>query len=74
VIPSFQYIANQKLVFGAGKLKELPDLIKSHGKNVLLIWGKHFEESGEYRSRLLENLGKNKFNVDIIVSTGEPSP
>jgi alcohol dehydrogenase class IV len=74
VIPSFNYLGNQMLLFGAGKLKELPNTLKDKGKNILLVWGNHFNESAENKENLINRLQQEGLSYQIVISGGEPSP
>jgi len=63
-----------RIHFGAGRIKEIPHLIQSSVKNILIVTGKHSFRSTKKFSRLLEELkAKNHSLYDMTVS-GEPSP
>lgn len=63
-----------RIVFGAGRIKELPDLAASYGKNVLIVTGKQSFTSTPRWSVLLEALADKGFNWQHFIVSGEPSP
>ena len=71
MLNNFNYATPTKLVFGKGVIKELPDLLKQYGKNVLLTYGGgSIKKMGLYDE--IHNLLKD-FNI-IELSGIEPNP
>ena len=63
-----------RIVFGAGRIKELPDLAASYGKNLLIVTGKQSFTSTPRWTVLLEALADKDFNWQHFIVSGEPSP
>lgn len=64
----------KNVVFGCGKLNNLPGIISGFGRKVLIATGKSsFLESENWIS-LSESLGQKKISYEIIRIPGEPSP
>ncbi|MHA1489164.1 MAG: iron-containing alcohol dehydrogenase [Promethearchaeota archaeon] len=74
MISSFNLARVPKIIFGAGKIKELYNIIPSFGNNILfVIGGRSLKLSGKWDEivAILKNKGINFSNVSI---SGEPSP
>ncbi|MFX1467890.1 MAG: iron-containing alcohol dehydrogenase [Promethearchaeota archaeon] len=74
MIPAFNFASIPHIIFGAGKLNELYDIIPKFGKNVLfVIGGKSLKQSGKWDNIIstLENKSFHHLNVSL---SGEPSP
>ncbi len=69
----FQFAANPRLVFGAGRIALLPDLAASLGSTVLIVTGASFRSSDRW-DRLLEGLDRKKIRAFHYPVSGEPSP
>ena len=69
---SFNITGLPKLIFGSGKIDELPNFIEKYGTNVLLITGgSSLKKSGNF-DKIKDSL--NKFTVCYAAVKGEPSP
>jgi alcohol dehydrogenase class IV len=69
----FSFSRIPELVFGAGKLLLLPDLIKKYGNNLLIVTGKDSFSKTPKASQLFEKLNTSGFNWSIYTVTHEPS-
>ena len=71
MISNFNYYTPTKLIFGEGVIKDLPNILKEYGKNVLLTYGGgSIKKIGLYDE--IKNLLKN-FNI-VELSGIEPNP
>jgi alcohol dehydrogenase class IV len=69
----FLHIHGQKLVFGAGRFKTLPEHIPGSSGTVALITSGHFAQSGAFAS-LVQGLTEKGFRTVTFTVRGEPSP
>jgi alcohol dehydrogenase class IV len=70
----FNFSRIPKILFGAGKLKQLPDLILGYGPNVILLTGSRSFKNSERYNILIKSFEKKKiahFNYEI---GSEPTP
>jgi len=70
----FNFLLPKKIVFGKGKLQELPGLVSGFGRKVLLVSGKQSflqSEHWDILSGLFEQAGISSYIVNV---PGEPSP
>lgn len=73
IIP-FEFASIPRIIFGAGKLPELYDIIPEFGKKVLIVTGgSSLKKSGNW-DNITENMGKRNFEFFNISITEEPSP
>jgi alcohol dehydrogenase class IV len=70
----FNFLLPKNIVFGKGKLLELPGLISAFGKNVLLVTGKSSFLGSAHWKELSGLLRKSGISYDIVTIPGEPSP
>ena len=63
-----------RIHFGSGRFNEIPGLIQSAGKNILLVTGKHSFRHSERFTRLLNELNKKNLVIYDMIVSGEPSP
>lgn len=71
MIENFEFASNPHVIFGSGKIKELPNLLSEY-KNILLLTGNSsFKNTSTYQD-LIDNF-QNK-NIYSISLSGEPSP
>lgn len=72
MVESFRHLGNSDLIFGAGRISTLPNIIPSGGP-VLILTGNHFPGTQVWKK--LESGIKNR-KLEIIRETvnGEPSP
>lgn len=63
-----------RILFGAGRITQLPDLLKEYGSHILLVTGaRSFRESSAY-AELMADLAKQGLTSDEALVTGEPNP
>jgi alcohol dehydrogenase class IV len=72
---SFAITRLPELVFGEGKLSELPAMLKARNirRAVLLLGGKSFKTGGHYE-KLIKDFAAGGIAADEFSVTGEPSP
>jgi len=74
IIPSFSFARIPNIIFGAGKLIELYDIIPKFGKNILFVIGKNsLKKSGKWEE-ITSKLENKSFNYSLISISNEPSP
>ena len=49
---TFEFATANRIIFGAGQIKQLPDLARAHGSSALVVVGKHSERTDAIRSML----------------------
>lgn len=74
MIGSFEFSVLPKIVFGQGKVRELPKLIKQYGDKIALVTGKESFQNGNEGPKILSALKEKNIEVFPVVVTGEPSP
>lgn len=73
-IASFAVAALPRIVFGAGRIAELPQLIAEYGSRVLLVIGRHSFLNSCHGPALMQALAQAGISHEIFVVEGEPSP
>jgi len=74
MIPSFSFARIPNIIFGAGKLNELYDIIPKFGKNILFVIGENsLKKSGKWEE-ITSNLESKSFNYSLISISNEPTP
>ncbi|MFX0039201.1 MAG: iron-containing alcohol dehydrogenase [Promethearchaeota archaeon] len=74
MIPPFSFASIPHIIFGAGKLNKLYDIILKFGTNVLLvIGGTSLRQSGKW-NEITSNLEKKSIDFSVATISGEPSP
>lgn len=63
-----------KIVFGAGRIKELPALATPYGKRMALVTGRRSFRHSEAGAELDRALSAQGFSVQRVTISGEPSP
>ncbi|MFC1748119.1 iron-containing alcohol dehydrogenase [Pseudomonadota bacterium] len=71
---SFSISRLPRISYGAGRIKELPDLAAQYGKQLLLITGKASFVSTPHWPALTQELELKGFRWKHIIVSGEPSP
>ncbi len=66
---NFEYATATKIIFGAGKIKNLPQLLNDSGRRVMLVTGKN---SGRYDD-LFQILYKENFEITTFAIPSEPA-
>ncbi len=74
MLPDFIFKPTPTLIFGSGKLCELPGLLKAYGNSLLIMAGSNSFLSGEKWSALRTDLELHGFSFSVEQITGEPSP
>ncbi|MFW9941040.1 MAG: iron-containing alcohol dehydrogenase [Candidatus Thorarchaeota archaeon] len=74
MFPSFNFARIPNIVFGAGKLNELYNIIPKFGRNILFVIGKSsLKKSGKW-DEITSILDKKTFNYSELSISKEPSP
>lgn len=74
MIHSFSFARIPNIIFGAGKLNELYDIIPKFGKNILFVIGENsLKKSGKWEE-ITSNLESKSFNYSLISISNEPAP
>ena len=74
MIPSFNFARIPHIIFGAGKLNELYDIIPKFGNNVLfVIGGNSLQQSGIW-DKITLRLESKSINFSMTSISSEPSP
>lgn len=72
--PFFTIATQPRLVFGEGRIAELPDVIAEHGRKVLLVTGARAFRASPHWPRLMEALDAAGIPHENLCVTDEPSP
>ncbi|MFX0023164.1 MAG: iron-containing alcohol dehydrogenase [Candidatus Hermodarchaeota archaeon] len=74
MIPPFSFASIPHIIFGAGKLIELYNIIPKFGNNILVvIGGSSLKKSGKW-DEIAYNLENKSINFSFTSISGEPSP
>lgn len=74
MIHPFSFSRIPHIIFGAGKLNELCNIIPEFGNNVLLVIGRSsLKQSGKW-NKINSNLENKSINFSSVTVSGEPSP
>ncbi len=71
---SFSLLRQPHVVFGAGKVSRLPELVGIYGKNVVIVTGAGILERSGTLSVLFEEIQFKSNRCRHVVVSGEPSP
>jgi len=74
VIESFNFYPFPRLIFGTGKIKELPGLINRISDHVLIVLGKKSFSETEYYQSLVLQLEQKKISFSVEHVGNEPDP
>jgi alcohol dehydrogenase len=74
MIAPFSIARLPRIEFGAGAVRQLPDLVARHGVRALLVTGAQSFEASSYAPPLLEALRQRGLSWDTVKVSGEPSP
>jgi alcohol dehydrogenase class IV len=69
----FSFSRIPELVFGAGKLSHLPELLEKYGKRLVIVTGRESFLKSQQANLLFENLTGKHFNWTIYIVDHEPS-
>ncbi|UCH15418.1 MAG: iron-containing alcohol dehydrogenase [Bacteroidales bacterium] len=74
MVESFKFSRVPQIIFGPGKLKELPSVIRKYGSSVLIITGARSFESTARGKGLFRELESKQFAIHRARIQNEPSP
>ena len=74
MISPFSVSALPRIVFGAGSIKQLPELMQSFGKRALIVTGSRSLRASLHWQALLDALKGKGFSWEDMVVCDEPSP
>jgi alcohol dehydrogenase class IV len=74
MVKPFQFARLPKIIFGNGRLAELPVIIRSYDGKIILVTGKSSFIESKQASLLLNDFEKNSIEYHLINVPGEPSP
>lgn len=72
--PDFNFKPTPQLIFGAGRHKQLPSLLKQFGPRLLIVVGGKSFTSSKHWQLLDQSLSEAGHTYNLIRVTGEPSP
>jgi alcohol dehydrogenase class IV len=74
MVTPFNFAALPRIIFGTGRLRDLPALVKSFGKNVVLVTGKKSFAETRAAELMFQQFRDESIRFHHIVISGEPSP
>jgi alcohol dehydrogenase class IV len=74
MIKPFRFATIPNIIFGSGKIAELPGIIKKAGNPLLLVTGKNSFNSASVSKTLLETFDASGIICYRLIISGEPSP
>ena len=74
MVANFNFASTPKIIFGSGKLKQLPNLLERYGNSVLLITGKHSFIESEYWDKLMLQFESARIQWKHYIIEKEPTP
>ena len=74
IISDFNLSGVPRLIFGSGRIKELPSIASYLGKKLLLLTGKASFSESEVGKLLIQELGNQGFSTTLFRVENEPSP
>ena len=74
MIEPFQFARIPKILFGNGKISELPGIVKLYGKKIVLVTGKNSFIATKQASQLINDFETAGVEYHLINVPGEPSP
>ena len=74
MVESFKFSRVPQIIFGPGTIMELPSIMKSYGRSVLIITGAKSFESGGKSKKLLNGLERENLVIHRARVQKEPSP
>ena len=74
MVKPFQFARIPKILFGNGRLAELPGILKLYGRKIILVTGKSSFIKTRQASQLFSDFDKNKIEYHLINVPDEPSP
>lgn len=74
MIGAFSVASTPQLFFGVGKFSTLTSILRSYGKNVLLVTGARSFLTSDHGRVLPDNLRKDGFSFEHFIISKEPTP
>ena len=74
MIPTFTFARTPRISFGAGTTGEIPGLVESIGKRILLVTGGRSFQSSPHWNTLIDGFRERSLEWHHISVKGEPSP
>jgi alcohol dehydrogenase class IV len=74
MVEPFQLAKIPKIIFRAGAITDLPGIVKSYGKKIILVTGKNSFIKSEPGRNIISEFNESGIDFSHIVITGEPSP
>lgn len=74
MVTNFKITATPNIIFGSGKIKNLPSLIESYGNSVLLITGRNSFLQSDHWDKLLLQFESAKIHWRHFIIDREPTP
>jgi alcohol dehydrogenase class IV len=74
MVKPFQFCRLPKIIFGAGKISELPGLINTYGKSVLIVTGRQSFSNSSFSEHLIKSLDLSGTGHSLVNIQKEPSP
>jgi alcohol dehydrogenase class IV len=74
MVKNFEFSRLPKIYFKNGKFSDLPGIIRSIGKKIIIVTGKSSFLNSENGMKFFHDLGKDGIEYSIITISGEPSP
>lgn len=73
-VDTFNVTATPNIVFGIGKRKELPKIVKKYGSHIALVIGKSSFKSSNYGKQLITHLEDHEIRLEFVSIDKEPTP
>jgi alcohol dehydrogenase class IV len=74
MVKSFIFSRSPRIIFGAGKIAELPGIARSFGNDILLVIGKSSFANSKYGEFLTNTFDMTGVRYHKVIINGEPSP
>jgi alcohol dehydrogenase class IV len=74
MVKPFVFARSPRIIFGTGKIAELPGIAKSFGNDILLVIGKHSFINSKYGEYLTHTFEMTGVRYHKVVINSEPSP
>jgi len=73
MVKPFQFARLPKILFGAGRIAELPGIIELYGKRIILVIGKNSFTRTKQAAQLFNDFEKTGIEYNLLNVSGEPS-
>ncbi len=74
MVKPFQFARIPKILFGPGKIGDLPLIASDFGKRIILVTGKESFSGTGRDDKLIHDLAGEGISCDRVIVSGEPSP